>query len=292
VKHQEKSEEEQKKLLQKSTQNLFVAGPFWAEMKALQKVYVPIPRTRILAKEGYDEWFLKQDGTVWDRDRDSKKRDLEPDYFWFPITEWSKKTRSIYKNNSVGKQPWEYTPILHPKMEKNDRTVVSEDGLFLENAVQMQEGTCLIYLSSHSIQSGWYRLGGENHIVEIESHELKPDWAISKLLDEKIENKFALITPAIWGSNRLSLRHPPTSSSFPKVKQMLTDKPIPYRCSAGGRLGRGRYAVPAGTVYILEEGIGKSWSEWPSEWFPEEGYSLKQLGCSLSLPIEIQGESN
>jgi CRISPR-associated protein Cmr3 len=62
-----------------------------------------------------------------------------------------------------------------------------------------------------------------------------------------------------------------------------------------GRLGRGRYAVPAGTVYVFDKPLNKSWwgdendSGFPDEWFPNEGFSLKQLGCGLCLPLNIIG---
>ena len=84
---------------------------------------------------------------------------------------------------------------------------------------------------------------------------------------------------------------------------MLTDRPVPYRyrnggqspevqqgqLSKAGRLSRGRYAVPIGTVYVFKEAIGKPWWDWPEEWFPKEGFPLKHLGCNLCLPVEIQG---
>ncbi len=54
-------------------------------------------------------------------------------------------------------------------------------------------------------------------------------------------------------------------------------------------MGRGRYAVPPGTVYLLREPLDKTWWEFPENWFPKEGFSLKQVGCGLCLPIEIQG---
>ncbi|MDB9379672.1 type III-B CRISPR module-associated Cmr3 family protein, partial [Nodularia sphaerocarpa] len=133
----------------------------------------------------------------------------------------------------------------------------------------------------------WYRFGGENHIVEIESQEIK-NKRVLELLNQPIKNTFALITPAIWGSNRLSYRHP-QQESFPKPVQMLTDKPVPYRYRAKGNLGRGRYAVPAGSVYVLETPLNQPWCNWDENWFPKEGYSLKRLGSGLCLPIEIKG---
>ncbi|MEA5518817.1 type III-B CRISPR module-associated Cmr3 family protein [Limnoraphis robusta] len=292
TKHQDKSKQEDKfkqepeQHQKELRENLYVAGPFWAESKDIQKIYVPIPRTRIISQKGYDDWFLKETdrGLVWDRDPD--KKNIEPDdYYWFPISDWKNESSSIFKNKSAQKAPWKYTSILHPRMQDGERSVVSEDGLFLENAVQMKEGTCLIYLSSHPLDKGWYKFGGENHIVEIENKEIQTDWKIYKLLKQEIEDTFALITPAIWGSNRLSLRWP-QKSDFPQVKQILTDKAVPYRFSAGGKLGRGRYAVPAGSVYVLEDSIGKPWCEWQENWFPQEGYYLNHVGCGLCLPLK------
>ena len=50
-------------------------------------------------------------------------------------------------------------------------------------------------------------------------------------------------------------------------------------------LSRGRYAVPAGSVYVLKESINQSWQEWDDNWFPKEGPSLKRWGCGLALPF-------
>ncbi len=90
---------------------------------------------------------------------------------------------------------------------------------------------------------------------------------------------------------------------------MLTDKPTPYRYRLGhsnkeietsdksydpsktGRLSRGRYAVPAGSVYVFKHPLNRTWWEFPDEWFPKEGFPLKHLGCGLCLPIDIQGLS-
>ena len=115
----------------------------------------------------------------------------------------------------------------------------------------------------------------------------------------------ALITPGVWGSNAYSYRYP-HHPEFPKKNlKMLTDKPIPYRYRIGqshangndhpynagrtGRLSRGRYAVPAGSVYVFSDPLEKSWWDFPDEWFPKEGFPLKHLGCGLCLPIEIKG---
>jgi len=296
---------------------LRVAGPFWADYKNPKKIgeiYVPMPWTKIIAKKEEDEWQLKkqEDEYIWYRDKQNKKnenkikkderQEIEPEYSWLPITDWNQQTKIIHRNTRNGKSakkaPWKFAPILHPKMEKRDRVTVSKDGLFLENAVQMPEETCLVYLSTHKLDDGWYKFGGENHLVEITSESIKPNSTLYKLLREPIQKAFALITPGVWGSNRLSCRHPqknkhsdPKIPPFPKVVQMLTDKPIPYRYSSGGRLGRGRYAVPAGSVYVLSEPLKRTWWDWEEEWFLNEGYSLQKLGCGLCLPLDIQGLS-
>jgi CRISPR-associated protein Cmr3 len=110
------------------------------------------------------------------------------------------------------------------------------------------------------------------------------------ILNQKIGKSFALITPGVWGSNRISKRFPENAfSPNPDNIKMLTDKPVPYRFRSQGTLGRGRYAVPAGSVYVLDEPINKPWWEWDEKWFPDEGYSLKKVGCGLCLPVEIQG---
>jgi CRISPR-associated protein Cmr3 len=265
--------------------NLFVAGPFWANLKDKQNFYIPIPWNKIIAKKAVDEWQLK-DGQ-WELENKSEK--LEPDYRWQTIDSWgtSAKTIKINKYNSVADKPWEYVSFLHPKIKHSERCVEDADGLFLENSVQMSDETCLVYLSTYPIEPGWYRFGGENHIVEIDCEEIKNKKFLN-LLNQPIQRTFALITPGIWGSNRFSYRHP-QHESFPETVEMLTDKPIPYRYRAKGNLGRGRYAVPAGSVYVLAESLNKTWWEWDEALFPKEGYSLKRVGCGLCLPTEIKG---
>ena len=176
-------------------------------------------------------------------------------------------------------------------MKSDERHVLDKDGLFLENAVHLDDDYCLVYLSTFSLGSGWYRFGGEGHLVEIECHDIKSDSSINELLhpNNKIRYACALITPGVWGSNHLSHRYP-KHSEFPKAGiKMLTDKPIPYRYRSQGRLGRGRYAVPPGTIYVFKKPLNKTWWEFPEDWFPREGLPLKHFGCGLCLPIEIDG---
>jgi len=265
--------------------NLFVAGPFWAKNKNPQNFYVPIPWTKIISETGVDEW--KYDQGKWHR----QNREIEPDYAWMSINAWNQTAKNIKDNKSMGEVPWKYISMLHPRMKKEERHVSEEDGLFLENAVQMDDEYCLVYLSTESLADGWYRFGGENHIVEVKSFPIHNNNLILKLLQQPITHSFALITPAVWGSSRLSYRYPQISEF--EGRQMLTDKAIPYRFRLGdgnnrsGRLGRGRYAVSSGSVYVLPKPLNKTWSDWPEDWFPNEGYSLKQVGCSLCLPLDL-----
>ncbi len=273
---------------------LHVAGPFWAKsLEDAESFYVPIPRHRIIAQGDEDEWRLDE-RRKWQRDSDPKKQELEAEYRWQRIDSWSQSTRQIRKE-SAEKVPWLPLTFLHPQMQQEQRHVLEQDGLFLESAVQMDEDSCLVYLSTHAIPDGWYRFGGEGHMVEISSQAIAPESKINKLLNTKIQKAFALITPGVWGSKNLSYRYP-KHEAFPRGgMQTLTDKPVPFRYRIGhraterGRLGRGRYGVPAGTVYALKEPLDKTWWEFPEEWFPREGFPLKHLGCGLCLPVAIQG---
>jgi CRISPR-associated protein Cmr3 len=286
---------------------LHLAGPFWAKLDNPQYFYLPIPWTKIINHEKgeTDEWEIKNQNWY----RSEATREIEPDCRWHTINYWNDSAKSLLNNGGVGKDPWKYISVLHPKLDKNERCVQEEGGLFLENSVQMVyhlqddeiHETCLVYLSTHELPPGWYCFGGESHIVEITSMELFKNNPILKLLKQKIQRSCALITPGVWGSTRFSRRYPdPQYTTFPQPSHILTDRPSPYRYRVGdnkgrGRLGRGRYAVPAGTVYIFDEPLNKSWwgeenePGFPSEWFPNEGFSLKQLGCGLCLPLAING---
>lgn len=263
--------------------NLHIAGAFWAKENSPQFFYVPIPWTKIIDENNSDEWEINED--KWSRK--NPDLDLTPEYSWLKINQWNQSAQLIKDNKAVEKNPWQFVPMLHPTMKKEERHT-EEGGLFLENAVQMDDDACLIYLSTHELPDGWYRFGGENHLVEIKTIPIDDNNPILKLLQQPINKAFALITSAVWGSNRLSRRYP-EADSFPKVDKLLTDRAIPYRYRAGGKMGRGRYGVSAGSVYVLSEPINKSWWEWQDDWFPNEGYSLKRLGSGLCLPLNING---
>lgn len=302
-------------------QNLYLAGPFWGkteEVKLQQNFYVPTPLT-YLVKNGELchklSWHGKEKGWLDDK-LEKEGKPLPNDKFekgtWLAIADW--------KNpNKVEKNPWKFSPHLHPRLEQDERRVVrkqdtndeeQQGSLFLENAVQMPQNTCLVYLSTHNLEPGWYRFGGEGHLVEISCVEFKGK--NKDLLSQSLEKQFALITPAVWGSNRLSYRYPiqlqkGDSQKYDQetldgnnqfvwsVENLYTDRPFPFRYRLGDSnnpqphqpkvLSRGRYAVPAGTVYVLEEPLNQPWQNWDESWFPKEGPSLKRWGCGLALPL-------
>ena len=67
-------------------------------------------------------------------------------------------------------EPWEFLPHLHPYLAKDQRKVATEKergSLFLENGVQLHPDVCLSYLSNTPLPDGWYRFGGEGHMVEL-----------------------------------------------------------------------------------------------------------------------------
>lgn len=272
---------------QKLTKDLFVAGPFWREREESHYIWVPIPWNLVIGEEEWDQWRLREeegDSIVWERGN----LELDPDYSWQPISFWNNPQGLFEARKDFLKEGWKFSSILHPKMEDKQRSVQQKDGLFLENAVQLHPDLCLVYLSTHELEEGWYRFGGENHLVEIECMELEGefcDW-----LEKPIKRAFALITPGVWGTSRFSHRSPATNGSkdFPETVRMLTDKPVPYRYSTGGRLGRGRYAVPSGSVYVLDRPLNKTWWDFEPELFPSKGL-FKKFGCGLCLPVDIPG---
>lgn len=299
---------------------LVVAGAFWAERNDPKDFYVPIPWHQVVAEKEDDEWyFVKKkiplsaasdtDETNWILGqyrwhRDNK--DLNPDYTWQSISSWNLPADELRERQAVKTAPWEFIPFLHPQLKQQERHVVNQDGLFLENAVQLDQKYCLIYLANYELPSGWYRLGGEGHLVDIQTHTLSETHKINKLLRQKIHHAFALINPGVWGSNKLSYRYPHHPKFPHQGLKMLTDRPIPYRYRIGeshpkdaekqdydssktGRLSRGRYAVPPGSVYVFKHPLNLTWWDFPDEWFPKEGFPLKHLGCGLCLPIDIKG---
>lgn len=296
---------------QELKQKLTIAGAFWARDEDFQHgnqdFYVPIPRSLIIDEDKTDQWEIQDE--KWYR---SKKDDeLEAVYSWQTISTWGKPIESIRKQG-ISEVPWRFIPILHPTLDSDQRHVrIPRDNndrgsLFLENAVQMQEGSFLVYLSNYAMSDGWYRFGGENHLVEITSQRIV-DQHILDLLSQPIERQFALICPAVWGTNNLSFRYPKDVDFSNRRPEMLTDRPIPFRprtvkstdrSQRTNALAIGRYAVPVGTVYIVKHPLNMTWWDFPAKWFPqsneklpidERPLSLKHLGCGLCLPIKIKG---
>lgn len=316
-------------------QSLQLAGPFWAENDMIapdadQDFYVPTPMT-YLVKQGestiHDILSWQECNGRWGwRDQTGKLPAAKfESNTWMALKDWSQ-PQQVKGNRD---KPWKPVPHLHPRLELDQRRVVpgrnelSEDepdqgSLFLENAVQLDADCCLVYLANQAIPAGWYRFGGEGHMVEITCHSLQDHIRHDLLSPPSLGQAFATITLAAWGSNRLSQRYPDawheqvTSSNDASPEpqaSILTAKPIPFRYRLGNRknkqgqdvqqphqpkqLSRGRYAVPAGSVYVLKEPLETlmanqqpaPWHQWPDDWFPKEGPYLNRWGCGLALPL-------
>lgn len=304
-------------------QDLQLAGPFWAWNKNPQNFYVPTPFNFLVKDKTvqhimcYDEKGKKW--VVWSKENQqwmTPPNDKFERGTWLAIRHWKRINPKNFQSLPVESSPWKYAPHLHPRLAQEERHVAEDlerGSLFLENAVQVNPDACLIYLASHKLDNNcWYRFGGEGHLVNIRCCDIAP--SVSKLLEQKIEQSFAIITPALWGSNRLSYREPIYLSKGDSEKynqeedgeeshqilvwkgvQLLTERPIPFRYRLGNRpnhqphqsklLSRGRYAVPAGSVYVLQQPLDKAWQNWDESWFPKEGPSLKRWGCGLALPL-------
>jgi CRISPR-associated protein Cmr3 len=78
---------------------------------------------------------------------------------------------------------------------------------------------------------------------------------------------------------------------------ILTERPRPWRHQLGSgdlsrqRLSRGRWAVPAGTCYRVAGGL-PPWVAWDETWFPKEGFSFKQFGTALALPLSLPSKQS
>jgi CRISPR-associated protein Cmr3 len=140
--------------------------------------------------------------------------------------------------------------------------------------------------------------------VQLRHQPISPE--LKELLSRPLTAPFALITPGVWGGPKLSLREPIDTTAphgqFPwhrsgQAPGILTDKPRVWRHRLGAgnrkpeeaagqrRLSRGRWAMPAGSCYQLSGDPLKPWVKWHESWFPREGFSFKQLGTALALPI-------
>jgi CRISPR-associated protein Cmr3 len=273
--------------------SLQLAGPFWAQTEKPQNFYVPLP-FNYLVKDGKIEYCL-----MWNRQHQQWQTEnnehpsgkFDKTGRWLAIENWNKP-----QNAEIESDPWQYLPHLHPTLKIDERKVATESNgsLFLENAVQMHPDTCLVYLANHPLENGWYRFGGESHLVNLTCHDLSE--RTQTLFQQSVGQCFALIVSAVWGSNRLSYREPMQDDNGRlkavwSLDSCLTERPHTFRYRLGGdagkpkRLSRGRYAVPAGSVYALTASLNAAWSQWEEAWFPQEAYSFKRWGCGLALPL-------
>jgi CRISPR-associated protein Cmr3 len=294
-------------------ENLLLGGPFWANLDNPQNFYVPTPFNCLVKDTGKEKKLEHK--IIYDQQQekwvDSKTLEIPPDdkfakETWIALQDWGKLNNPSTEEIQIKTKCWEFLPHLHPRLQKEQRRVAvdtdeTQGSLFLENAVQLDPETCLIYLSNTEIPDGWYRFGGEGHMVNLQCKKLENP--AKSLLETPLQNSFALINPAVWGSNRHSYRSPEYDPETHQpgwpgntVQALLTQRPQTFRYRLGGepgqtkRLSRGRYAVPAGTVYVLENPLNLPWHKWPDEpypqgWFPTEGYSFKRWGCGLALPL-------
>jgi CRISPR-associated protein Cmr3 len=307
-------------LSRKEIENLQLAGPFWAWSSNPHNFYVPTP-FNCLVKDGeiqhIMEWhcLVKEreiqpimDDWKWQVKKQTEEWEKPPDDkydkgTWIAICDWQQ-LRDRQKISVNKEDIWKFIPHLHPRLQEAQRRIVAPEeeaergSLFLENGVQLNPDACLVYLSNTPIFDGWYRFGGEGHLVDLQCKNICP--IVADLLNQELGRSFALITPAIWGSQRLSYRAPQKDDrgepSWPdnKICAILTERPTPTRYRLGNSphplsgeaktLSRGRYAMPAGTVYVLEKAIG-NWQSWSEDWFPRENVSFKRWGCGLALPL-------
>ena len=297
------------KLHRTELRNLFTAGPFWRNSKDL---YLPAPLTLLQNKA--DENCLNR--TICERlawqapginsdlggwmptsGREIPAKPIRGG--WISLSQWMNQTTA---NAMVHVNPWKAVPHLHPRLCDNERVSAQENALFMELAVALEPGVSLAYISSHKIPEGRYRFGGEGHLVELRCEQI-PE-ALLDLLKQPIKASFALITPGVWGGSRLSQREPLEQQtdrqqlgrqpwhSKGNGPGILTDRPRPWRHRLGAgldgepRLSRGRWAVPAGSCYQVPATLPlPPWPDWPESWFPREGFSFKQFGTGLALPI-------
>jgi CRISPR-associated protein Cmr3 len=315
--------EAEKSQLRQSLQDLQLAGPFWTHSRALaphaqQDFYVPTPLTYLVEKGSsaisqtlsWQAHPSKPRRLGWRNQSGQVPIGKFEANTWLPLGQW-------HQPQTVQKAPWSFLPHLHPRLEADQRRVAApprtterapetpdpQGSLFLENSVQVPDDIYLVYLTNQPLDSGWYRFGGEGHMAEVTCVELAP--ALQTLLAEPVGKTFALLTPAVWGSNRLSTRYPTAwqdllGETTTRQASMLTGKPVPFRYRLGNRkddqgqdvhqphqpkqLSRGRYAVPSGTVYQLSA-EQPCWYDWEPDWFPREGPSLKRWGCGLALAL-------
>jgi CRISPR-associated protein Cmr3 len=307
---------------------LMLGGPFWARHRQPDNFYVPTP-FHCLVQDGQVKHILHWQNDCWQPypaidDEAFNYRKLQHGT-WISLEDWDK-IRSVEQFQAAIKaqdlpkvetSPWEPVSHLHPRLRSSERRRSGPDdergSLFLEYGIQLEPNACLVYLSNLKLPDGCYRFGGEGHMVQVKSEEIQSSEPIHQLLEKKLGSQFAIVCPGVWGSNRLSYRAPCRDKdtgalSWPDnpVQALLTQRPRPFRFRLGNQqnaekedihqpnqpklLSRGRYAVPAGSIYVVEKPL-IPWLQWPEGalpnegWFPTEGYSFKRWGSALALPL-------
>ncbi len=296
-------------LSRSEVRELHTAGPFWWRE---QELFVPAPLNLLQEKAtGAVKARAVRERLVWQASADDsllggwspasgKPPPVKPERGgWLPVSAWDRQAQA---KAQVHANPWKAVPHLHPRLRDDERVSAQEEALFLELAIALEPGVSLAYLSSHELPAGRYRFGGEGHLVELRCLPL-PE-ALVELLSRPLDGSFALVTPGLWGASRLSLRQPLERAANPALPPrqpwhhagqgpaILTDRPRSWRHRLGAgsdgqpRLSRGRWAVPAGSCYQVPPGLElPPWPDWPESWFPREGFSFKQLGTGLALPL-------
>lgn len=294
-------------------QALVTAGPFWIdllEMNALGQepdLRLPAPLRLLQDPEVISQGPRHQrrvvatlaasaDGWLPDGSRQPPAKPEQGG--WIRLSQWENQDDA---DLMLELDPWKVVPHLHPRLQDEQRCSAQEDALFLELGIALEPAVALAYLSSHAVPEGRYRFGGEGHLVELRCHPLPA--AIRQRLEQPVGECFALITPGVWGSSRLSTREPLDTSRKPacfpwqfhgEKPCLLTDRPRPWRhrLGTGGkegarrRLSRGRWAVPAGSCYALPGSAGlPPWPGWPDGWFPRDGLSFRHFGTALALSL-------
>lgn len=306
--------------------SLYTAGPFWLHPEQGLMLPAPLTLLQENRDNGTRfskrrlVWQEADGGSPPSGWRPADKQPpprKAPSGGWVALNDWHKLGQEV--EVAIHDNPWRAVPHLHPRLSEDQRVSAGDNALFLESGIALQPGAALAYLSSHSIAPGVYRFGGEGHLVQLRSQEIPQP--LAELLLQPLVPPFALITPGLWGGPKLSRREPiicprperggqpinqVQGGTFPwhrggKPPGILTEKARPWRHRLGSgkgsaspdgknqrRLSRGRWAVPAGTCYQLADGHEvPPWADWHESWFPREGFSFKQLGTALALPLAL-----
>lgn len=294
--------------------DLHTAGPFWLDPS--EGLMVPAPMTLLQEADSsvgrfstrrlvWSEGAGEHSPSGWRPSDGNEPPRKAPSGGWMSLRDWPLVAQPGEKI-TLHHNPWKAVPHLHPRLRDDERISAGDGALFLEYGIALNPGVALAYLSSHAIEEGVYRFGGEGHLVQLRRQPIPP--LLETLLSRPLSAPFALITPGVWGGPKLSLREPIDTTApngrFPWHRDghapgILTDKPRPWRHRLGvgdagaepdgttrrRRLSRGRWAVSAGSCYQLSGEPLEPWVKWHESWFPREGFSFKQLGTALALPI-------